>query len=599
MSLRLRLVLVAAGAVAASVVTLVVVVLGAEYRHSRLLADADLRAQASDIAAGVIGAREITELAGSEAMEDAVAQIVTADGEITPLGQGHAPLPVTEAVLDVARGSRDRFYAEAEVEGEHLQILTVPLGARALQVAGTPDGLPGHLAVIGPTLGLAAVAGVGVAVLVGGMVASTVLGPVSSLTHAAERVAATRDTSHRLEVGSRDELGRLAASLNTMLESLDDALRSQRQLVADASHELRTPLTALQTNLEVLQEIERPSDGEQSRILRDAHMELTSLITTVYDLLDLARDDADEQLDEEVALEVVVEEAVALARRHEPAVSFDVDVRPRVVLGERFMIQRAVGNLIDNAVKWSPADGVVEVRLTPDELVVGDRGPGLDPGELDRVFERFYRSAAARRMPGSGLGLAIVRKVVDRHGWKVTAENRPEGGAVFRLDLTPDLSDGSRQPPGDAPALPRTRRAPAQHPAPADGSRVRAAALWIGAVLTAVPVLLVFEPWNGDEGASALRTVSGTLERCDVRFFCVGEALVDFGPSWYIEDAMASHDFSGDGRWGTLEEELDSLVGMSVTLETDGGELDEDVYTINGFPFRDSDGGLPAPRPGG
>jgi two-component system, OmpR family, sensor histidine kinase MprB len=117
-------------------------------------------------------------------------------------------------------------------------------------------------------------------------------------------------------------------------------------------------------------------------------------------------------------------------------VRFDARLEPTTVNGVPSRLERAVANLLDNAAKWSPRDGQVEVDLADGELRIRDHGPGIDPDDLPRVFDRFYRAPSARGVPGSGLGLAIVRQVVEEHGGTVTAENAADGGARFRVRLS-------------------------------------------------------------------------------------------------------------------------------------------------------------------
>jgi two-component system sensor histidine kinase MprB len=210
---------------------------------------------------------------------------------------------------------------------------------------------------------------------------------------------------------------------------------TQRQLVADASHELRTPLASIRTNIEVLSRGEGLDGGERRQLLDDVVGQLEELTVLVADLVELARGGEPSKVMEELRLDEVVDRAVAHARRRFPQVQFTSEVEPTVVRGVPSRLDRAVTNLLDNAAKWSPRDGRVEVALAGSELVVRDHGPGIDPADLPFVFDRFYRSPSARGLPGSGLGLAIVKQVAESHGGRVTAESAEGGGAQFRLRL--------------------------------------------------------------------------------------------------------------------------------------------------------------------
>jgi two-component system sensor histidine kinase MprB len=219
-----------------------------------------------------------------------------------------------------------------------------------------------------------------------------------------------------------------------MLEALSEAERSQRQLVADASHELRTPLTSLRTNIEVLSSGMLPPDDHE-RLLRDLVAQLDELTVLVSDLVDLARGDEPEAGVEDVRLDALVADAVERARRHAADKKFFTELEPCLVEGVPGRLDRAITNLLDNAAKWSPAGGQIEVRVRGGEVSVRDHGPGIAEADLPYVFDRFYRAPAARGLPGSGLGLAIVRQVAESHGGTVLAERANGGGARMSLKL--------------------------------------------------------------------------------------------------------------------------------------------------------------------
>jgi two-component system, OmpR family, sensor histidine kinase MprB len=315
-----------------------------------------------------------------------------------------------------------RIWTTQYADGIALQI------ARPLdEVDKTLDRLAGYLTAI--SLG-----GIALAALLGVLIARTAIAPVRRLTETAERVTATRDLSERIDAPGRDELGRLAASFNSMLVTLDESVRAQTQLVADASHELRTPLTSLRTNVEVLQRAENLPEAERARMLAEIRLQAEELSELLADLLDLSR--TERVTPEPVQLDEVVENALERTRKSANGIRFDTDLEPTTVNGVSMRLERAVANLLDNAVKWSPPDGTVEVDLSGGELRVRDHGPGISQDDLPRVFDRFYRAPSARGVPGSGLGLAIVRQVVEEHGGSVSAENAPDGGARFRVRLT-------------------------------------------------------------------------------------------------------------------------------------------------------------------
>jgi two-component system sensor histidine kinase MprB len=269
--------------------------------------------------------------------------------------------------------------------------------------------------------------------------------PVERLTAAAEHVARTGELEP-IDVHGNDELGRLAVTFNAMLAALEISRTRQRQLVADAGHELRTPLTSLRTNLDLLAQSEASPDRslpkeDRDALLADVRAQAEELSGLVADLVELARDDAPSAGPEAVDFSAVVERAVERVRRRAVGVRFDVALQPWTVYGESAQLERAVTNVLDNAVKWSPADGRVSVRLNHGRLDVADSGPGIAEADLPHVFDRFYRSPTARAMPGSGLGLSIVRQAAERHGGSVSIGRAAGGGALVVLELPGSVPD--------------------------------------------------------------------------------------------------------------------------------------------------------------
>jgi two-component system sensor histidine kinase MprB len=399
-------------------------------------------------------------------------RVITKDGKVTtaPDESENANLPVGQDVLDVAAGRRRGFYADAHVGGAHLRVLTWPLGhGLAVQVARSLGEVDSALGQLGVILAIITLSGVGLAAALGGLVAEATLAPVRRLTDATEHVTATGDLSQRIDATGTDELSRLAESFNAMLGALESSLASQRQLVADASHELRTPLTSLRTNIEVLQRGELLHPEERQKLMADVVGQLEELTVLVGDLVELARGGEPETSTQEIRLDHLVESAVERMGRLAPHVRFTLSDEPVVVMGVGERLDRAVRNLLDNAVKWSPPGEAVEVSVRfngegqpagaavaqapsrPEgasavgQVSVRDHGPGVNPADLPRIFDRFYRAASARGLPGSGLGLAIVRQVADAHGGWATAEQAEGGGALFHLAL-PAIPPGSREP---------------------------------------------------------------------------------------------------------------------------------------------------------
>jgi two-component system, OmpR family, sensor histidine kinase MprB len=364
-------------------------------------------------------------------------QLVSADGQaITPPGTS-AELPVTEKAKEAAAGRIDKpFYTDAHVASTHVRVLTIPVGqGYALQVARSLEEVDSALGRISRYLLAVALVGIGLAAALGLLVARAVLAPVQRLTRTAEEVSETRDLSRRIEASGSDELSRLASTFNAMLGALEDSARAQRQLVSDASHELRTPLTSLRTNIEVLARDETLPPGEREKLLRDVTEQLLEMTALIAELVELARGDQVPAEPEDVRLDLATAEAIERTRRNHPGLTFKPELEESLIRGVPPTIERAISNLLDNAAKWSPPAGVVEVTVRDGEVIVRDHGPGIDDEDLPFVFDRFYRAPAARGLPGSGLGLAIVRQVAAAHGGTVTAEAAEGGGTRMRLKL--------------------------------------------------------------------------------------------------------------------------------------------------------------------
>jgi two-component system, OmpR family, sensor histidine kinase MprB len=375
-------------------------------------------------------------------------QIVQSNGNVILPPGAQVKLPIDGGVTDVASGARGDYFRDASVAGTHVRMLTFQYqpGA-AVEIARPLSEVDSALGRIRWLLLAIAATGIAVAAGLGLLVARTALAPVRRLTAATEHVTETGDLSERIPAHGSDELSRLATSFNTMLAALEESTRAQRQLVADASHELRTPLTSLRTNVEVLAAGRELPPGERERLLHDVIEQTSEMTNLIAELIELARGEQQVAEPEDVRLDIVAAQAVERIRRDRPGVNFTTELDESVVHGVPSSIERAVVNLLDNAAKWSPPGGEVDVRVAGGTVSVRDRGPGIADEDLPFVFDRFYRAAAARGMPGSGLGLAIVRQVAESHGGAVTAERVEDGGTLMtmRLNGSPNRSvNGSR-----------------------------------------------------------------------------------------------------------------------------------------------------------
>jgi two-component system sensor histidine kinase MprB len=440
MSFRTRLALVAAVAVALAVVAASAVVYVVVRNQLRSQVDTTLKNNAFEMARGAHPQQapngqlylDVGPFFGTGYVQAVTAQ----RGVLRPFRE-RGSLPVNDRAVSAARGDVDHFYfTDATVSGEQVRVITVPLGnGIALQVARSLADVNHSLHRVGILLILIALGGIGVAAGLGLVVSRAALAPVRRLTETTENVTETGDLSQRIETTGHDELSRLATSFNTMLAALEEASRAQRQLVADASHELRTPLTSLRTNIEVLAGERSLAPVERERLLSDVVEQLGEMTSLIAELIELARAEQHPEEAEDVRLDLLAQTAVERARRNRPNVSFTTDLQESMVHGAPSTIERAVANLLDNAAKWSPEGGEVEVAVHGGEVTVRDHGPGIAEEDLPYVFDRFYRASSARGLPGSGLGLAIVKQVADAHGGQVIAEGAEGGGTRMRLRL--------------------------------------------------------------------------------------------------------------------------------------------------------------------
>jgi two-component system sensor histidine kinase MprB len=372
-------------------------------------------------------------------------QLLQSNGKIVGPEGKQSLLPITAATRAVAAGRSDAFFSDATVSGTQVRILTerAPQENGVWQVALPLSDVTSTLAHLQLVLAIVSLGGIALAAALGLLVSRAALVPVRRLTHTAERVARTQDLGHRIEGSEQDELGRLAASFNTMLATLERSRLAQRQLISDASHELRTPLTSVQANLDALAVGEPLPASERARIVAAAQAQLRELTVLVGDLVDLSKTDVEEIEVEDVRLDLAAAGALQRARLHGVgghSSTFVLDAEPCLVRAAPARLERAIANLLDNACKWNPPVPPVlpvEVRVRDGRLEVRDHGPGIAPEDLPRVFDRFYRAPAARARPGSGLGLAIVRQMAETHGGTVHAANDPDGGARLTLELPP------------------------------------------------------------------------------------------------------------------------------------------------------------------
>jgi len=460
-SLRKRVAWVAASAVAFAVVIAAIVCYMVVRTQLLGQVDTELRAQAVAVQDGQ--ARLGQPLPAPQPSAGGPAQyyqLVAADGS----SNGDLGLPITSRTTAVAAGDAGAYIEDVTIGGSRFRQLTFPTTLQvgdqfepgAVQLARPLDGIQNILRNLRLVLLLVCAGGIALAAVLGRLAARQVLAPLAEVAQTARHIEETEDLSSRIHVHADDEVGQLATRFNAMIErlqgsraALDESVRAQRQLVADASHELRTPITSLRTNIEVLMAGDALSDDDRHRLLADVLEQSEELSALIGDVIELARGDLPITSAEDIRLDRLVADCVTRARRDFPDVRFETSFEPVAVDGVPERLARAVNNLLDNAAHHSATGGLVEVTVDQHGVEVRDHGTGIDPADLPYVFDRFYRGANSRHRQGSGLGLAIVRQAAIQHGGSVEAANAPDRGAVFTLRL-PTVSEDQADRADDA-----------------------------------------------------------------------------------------------------------------------------------------------------
>jgi two-component system sensor histidine kinase MprB len=364
-----------------------------------------------------------------------VVQRLDASGAVVE-SSGGVSLPVAAEDRALAAHGGPPWLRTETVNGAPYRVVTVPFPAGgAVQVARGLEENDGFLGSLRWRFGLLALLAAALAALAGWLVARAVTAPLERLADTADQVAATGRTDRPVETGRSDEVGRLARAFQSMLDALNRSRRQQHQLVRDAGHELRTPLTSLRSNVDVLRRHRGALPPETvERVLADVDGELRELTSLVDEVVELATDSRASEAVSEVRMEQL---AAGVAERAGTRLGLPValDAQPWTLWGRPRALERALGNLVQNAAKFSPAGSPIEIAVRPGSISVRDRGPGIPPADLPYVFDRFYRSPATAERPGSGLGLSIVRQVAEAHGGQAFAANRPDGGAEVGMHL--------------------------------------------------------------------------------------------------------------------------------------------------------------------
>ncbi|MFD8573142.1 ATP-binding protein [Streptomyces sp. NPDC059639] len=388
-------------------------------------------------------------------------QVITTNGQVCT-SQGDAKIPAQASDLAVAAGTKpSALHTTDDADGKAMRVFTVQVFTQdrvripdtAVSIASPMEQITQPLTTLAWVL--LAVGGIGVvgATAAGLWIARTGLRPVDKLTETVEHVAATEDLTVRIPVEGDDEIARLSASFNSMTASLASSRELQQQLIADAGHELRTPLTSMRTNIELLTRSEAtgraiPPDDRKA-LMASVKAQMTELAALIGDLQELSRSglSGTEGPLKVVSFHETARSALERARLRGPELKIVSELAPWYVRAEPAALERAIINLLDNAVKFSPPGGTIEVHLMRGALTVRDHGPGIPADELPHVFDRFWRSPTARALPGSGLGLSIVARTVESYGGEVALAAADGGGTVATMRLP-----GAPTPPPDQPA---------------------------------------------------------------------------------------------------------------------------------------------------
>lgn len=355
-------------------------------------------------------------------------------GEVV-LDAGISDLPIDQDDIAIARAGRGVHLRTADLESARVRIRTTGTnGGGALMVARSLEETDRVLDTLAGRLILSVLLTMFGAAVLGWLVAWRMTTPLTRLTQAAEHVAATDDLDATVPDAGRDEVGRLGHAFRNMLAALRSARASQRRLIQDASHELKTPLTSIRTNTAVLRKYPDIDAPSRDRILEDLNLEVEELVSLVDELVEVALEGRSDEMPVELDLAVLVQR---VASRIERRTGHEIHVVAQAspVVGQTGQLERAVSNLLLNAAKFDQSSTPIEVQVVPGRIAVRDHGPGIPAADRARVFERFYRSDAARSAPGSGLGLAIVRDVARAHGGDVFLGDAPGGGAIVGFQI--------------------------------------------------------------------------------------------------------------------------------------------------------------------
>ncbi|WP_167837776.1 HAMP domain-containing sensor histidine kinase [Nocardia altamirensis] len=370
---------------------------------------------------------------------DMTEQLVLPDGTVQPLTPGRPPIPVTDEDRAIARAGQGSAENNIVVDGVTYGVLTKarPNGGAVMVSQNYAEVERVDDEFLWSTTWVTLIAALSAA-LFSWLMIGRILRPMRRLAAAARRISDTQDLTTPLPRSGTDEVGDLTHSFNTMLAALRYSRMQQQRLVQDASHELRTPLTSVRGSAELLQRARgKLSPEDETKVLDTLVQEAKALDALVAELVDLATDQHTAEPAAEVDLvELAEDRAQRFRSRTGRAITLTTD-HPAAVVARPQALSRCVDNLLDNAVKYSPAETPIHIHVRKTRLSVRDKGSGIDPADRNAVFDRFYRAETTRSTPGSGLGLSIVHDIITTHHGTVFAAENPDGGAEVGFQLPP------------------------------------------------------------------------------------------------------------------------------------------------------------------
>jgi two-component system sensor histidine kinase MprB len=447
MNLRSKLAIAFAGVGAAAAILVGVFSYQAASQRINAELDRSLLTTSAGVAAGatqILAPSPVTRGPDDDDHDEAqpmVAQAIAPDGTVRPVGGRPVHLVVDreDRALAATGALGDHRYQDLTVAPDDYRVITVALGPGrgALQLGIDVDESRHVRSELAARITSVSAIVLAVAALAGWLLARQITRRLVRLTRVTEQVSDGRLDDVAVPTGGRDEVGRLAASFDRMLGRLADARADQERLVQDAAHELRTPLTSLRTNASVLRRFAELSPDARGRLLDDVDGETRELTHLIDELVELATRRYETEEPAPVELGRIVERAADRVRRRTGR-TVTVETDASALTGQPKALERAVSNLLENAVKFAPG-GAIEVEVRDGRVQVLDRGPGIGDEDPARVFDRFHRADAARGLPGSGLGLAIVREIALAHDGAVFAGPRPGGGTVVGFTVGADL----------------------------------------------------------------------------------------------------------------------------------------------------------------